>query len=79
MPQWRARVATRGAARGGTGLRLAEKELGKGMPDGVYDEAMNTGWVSVGMDHDTAEFAVETLRRWWRQMGSRSTPGRSGY
>ncbi len=38
-------------------------------PCGVYDLTANAGWVSVGIDHDTAAFAVETLRRWWRQMG----------
>jgi hypothetical protein len=36
---------------------------------GVYDLTANEGWVSVGIDHDTAEFAVESLRRWWRRMG----------
>lgn len=46
-----------------------DKEQGKVIPYGVYDMATNTGWVSVGVDHDTAEFAVETLRRWWRHMG----------
>jgi Rhodopirellula transposase DDE domain len=50
------------------------KTLGKVMPYGVYDEATNTGWVSVGVDHDTAEFAVETVRRWWRHMGSQTYP-----
>jgi len=44
-------------------------ELGRATPYGVYDLAQNTGWVSVGMDHDTAEFAVETIRRWWKDMG----------
>jgi hypothetical protein len=39
---------------------------GQVMPYGVYAEATNTGWVRVGVDHDTAEFAVETVRRWWR-------------
>jgi len=48
--------------------------LGKGIPYGVYDETTNTGWVSVGIDHDTAEFAVETIRRWWRPMGSQVYP-----
>jgi hypothetical protein len=48
--------------------------LGKVIPYGVYDEATNTGWVSVGVDHDTAEFAVETVRRWWRQMGRKAYP-----
>jgi hypothetical protein len=48
--------------------------LGKVIPDGVYDEATNTGWVSVGIDHDTAAFAVETVRRWWRYMGSQVYP-----
>src|SRR3954463_8524626 len=42
-----------------------DKGLGKAIPYGVYDMAANTGWVSVGVDHDTAEFAVETIRRWW--------------
>jgi len=45
------------------------EELGKGIPYGVYDVAGNKGWVSVGTDHDTAEFAVATIRNWWRQMG----------
>lgn len=51
-----------------------DKDLGKAIPYGVYDQTANTGWVSVGVDHDTAEFAVETLRRWWRNMGSRVYP-----
>jgi transposase len=44
-------------------------ELGRATPYGVYDLARNTGWVSVGMDHDTAAFAVESIRRWWQRMG----------
>jgi transposase len=51
-----------------------DKGSGKVIPYGVYDMAANTGWVSVGVDHDTAEFAVESLRRWWRNMGSRVYP-----
>jgi transposase len=51
-----------------------DEELGKVIPYGVYDMATNTGWVSVGIDHDTAEFAVETLRRWWRHMGHDAYP-----
>jgi hypothetical protein len=47
-----------------------DPHLGKAIPYGVYDLTTNTGWISVGIDHDTAEFAVETLRRWWRQMGA---------
>jgi hypothetical protein len=39
-------------------------------PYGVYDIAANQGWVSVGVDHDTAEFAVESIRRWWKEMGN---------
>ena len=46
-----------------------DKELGKVTPYGVYDLAANEGWVSVGIDHDTAQFATETLRRWWAEMG----------
>jgi len=46
-----------------------DAELGKVAPYGVYDLIANQGWVSVGIDHDTAEFAVESIRRWWREMG----------
>jgi hypothetical protein len=46
-----------------------DERLGKAIPYGVYDLRRNEGWVSVGIDHDTAEFAVESLRRWWRRMG----------
>jgi len=46
-----------------------DRELGKVAPYGVYDVTANNGWVSVGIDHDTAEFAVESIRRWWREMG----------
>jgi len=53
---------------------FAKKDLGKVIPYGIYDQTANTGWVSVGIDHDTAEFAVETLRRWWRNMGSQVHP-----
>ena len=49
-------------------------ELGRAIPYGVYDLGTNTGWVSVGIDHDTAEFAVETIRRWWRWMGQKYYP-----
>jgi len=48
---------------------FVDPEQGRATPYGVYDVGRNTGWVSVGMDHDTAEFAVETIRRWWRSMG----------
>ena len=48
---------------------FVDKKLGKAIPYGVYDLAANTGWVSVGIDHDTAVFAVETIRRWWRNLG----------
>jgi hypothetical protein len=51
-----------------------DKDLGKAIPYGVYDMAANNGWVSVGVDHDTAEFAVETIRRWWNRMGIRVHP-----
>ena len=47
---------------------------GKAIPYGVYDLAQNQGWVSVGTDHDTAEFAVATLQQWWQQMGSTTYP-----
>jgi len=48
---------------------FVDKKLGKAIPYGVYDLTANAGWVSVGTDHDTADFAVETIRRWWRRMG----------
>ena len=52
-----------------------DKALGKAIPYGVYDLTHDAGWVSVGIDHDTASFAVETLRRWWwRRMGCVSYP-----
>ncbi len=46
-----------------------DDELGKVAPYGVYDLTANVGWVSVGIDHDTAEFAVQSIRRWWLEMG----------
>src|SRR6266566_4006519 len=48
--------------------------LGKAVPYGVYDITGNTGWVSVGTDHDTAAFAVESVRRWWNAAGSGDYP-----
>jgi hypothetical protein len=53
---------------------FVDKELGKAIPYGVYDLTNNAGWVSVGVDHDTAEFAVATIARWWEQMGKRMYP-----
>jgi len=50
-------------------------ELGRANPYGVYDLAHNQGWVSVGTDHDTATFAVSTIRRWWEAMGRALYPG----
>lgn len=49
-------------------------ELGRAAPYGVYDIADNTGWVSVGIDHDTASFAVNSIRRWWQTMGHKRYP-----
>jgi hypothetical protein len=49
-------------------------ELGRASPYGVYDIAHNTGWVSVGVDHDTSAFAVNTIRRWWQTMGRERYP-----
>jgi hypothetical protein len=53
-------------------FEIRQPENGKVAPYGVYDLGRNAGWVSVGVDHDTAEFAVESIRRWWRWMGRRS-------
>jgi len=48
---------------------FADKTLGKAIPYGIYDLTANVGWVSVGIDHDTAAFAVATVRRWWQNLG----------
>ena len=51
-----------------------DKTLGKAIPYGVYDILNNQGWVSVGLDHDTAQFAVNSIRTWWKKMGRRRFP-----
>src|SRR5262249_52252142 len=51
-----------------------DKKLGKAIPYGVYDVTNNQGWVSVGIDHDTAYFAAASIRRWWEEMGTRRFP-----
>jgi hypothetical protein len=48
---------------------FVDPELGRASPYGVYDIGADEGWVSVGTDHDTATFAVQTIRRWWYAMG----------
>ncbi|MCP3822774.1 ISAzo13 family transposase, partial [Streptomyces sp. A3M-1-3] len=53
---------------------FADPQLGKAIPYGVYDLAANTGWVNVGTDHDTAAFAVESIRRWWHGQGHAAYP-----
>jgi len=52
-----------------------DKDLGKAIPYGVYDIGENQGWVSVGIDHDTARFATEAIRRWWSKMGAKRYRG----
>jgi transposase len=51
-----------------------DRELGRVVPYGIYDVAANTGWVNVGTDHDTAAFAVESIRRWWNGVGRAAYP-----
>jgi hypothetical protein len=51
-----------------------DKKLGKATPYGVYDVKQNLGWVNVGIDHDTAEFAVESIRRWYKHLGKELYP-----
>ena len=51
-----------------------DKQKGKVTPHGIYDIGRNHGWVSVGIDHDTAEFAVDSLRHWWKRMGQPAYP-----
>lgn len=53
---------------------FADPQLGKAVPYGVYDIEENTGWVNVGTDHDTAAFAVESIRRWWHGQGQDAYP-----
>ena len=53
---------------------FADKELGKAVPYGVYDVTANTGWVNVGTDADTGQFAVESIRRWWHAVGQTNYP-----
>jgi hypothetical protein len=53
--------------------------LGKAIPCGVYDITANKGWANVGIDHDTSEFAVESIRLWWREMGSPLISRRQGF
>lgn len=48
---------------------FVDKELGKAVPYGVYDTEYNQGWVSIGVNHDTAKFAVSSIRNWWYEMG----------
>ena len=51
-----------------------DRQPGKAIPYGIYDIAANTGWVSVGTDHDTAAFAVDSIRRWWHAAGPDGYP-----
>ncbi|MER6379880.1 ISAzo13 family transposase [Streptomyces sp. NPDC001127] len=53
---------------------FADPQLGKAVPYGIYDLAADTGWVNVGTDHDTAAFAVESIRRWWSGQGRAAYP-----
>jgi len=53
---------------------FVDRDLGRASPYGIYDLAQNTGWVNVGIDHDTAAFAVESIRRWWNQLGRARYP-----
>ena len=52
------------------------KELGRAVPYGVYDLADDVGWISVGMDHDTSAFAVQSIRGWWAEVGRARHPSR---
>ena len=54
---------------------FVDKELGRATPYGVYDLARNQGWVTVGIDHDTAEFAVASIQQWWQTLGQAAYPG----
>jgi hypothetical protein len=58
----------------GAQFRFADKEPGRAVPYGVYDLSRNEGWVNVGISHDTASFAVASIRRWWSRMGRKRYP-----
>jgi hypothetical protein len=53
---------------------FVDKQVGKAIPYGIYDVGRNAGWVNVGQDHDTAAFAIESLRRWWHSVGRPTYP-----
>ncbi len=53
---------------------FVDKQVGKAIPYGIYDVGRNAGWINVGQDHDTAQFAIESLRRWWRSVGAPTYP-----
>src|SRR4249919_3504626 len=61
-------------SRAGEGPRLHRPRAGQGKPVGVYDVSADTGWVSVGTDHDTSAFAVNTIRSWWTSTGQAGYP-----
>jgi transposase len=68
--QWRPQGQPRAVRTHG----FPDEQLGKAIPYGVYDVTANTGWVNVGTDHNTAEFAVESIRRWWHAAGRAGDP-----
>jgi hypothetical protein len=53
---------------------FVDEQMGKVIPYGVFDLSLNEGWVSVGIDHDTAQFAVQAIGRWWQKMGTKRYP-----
>ena len=67
-------MAAEGATRELHRARLSQDATGKAIPYGIYDMGRNEAWVSVGCDHDTASFAVASLRRWWEEMGNTRYP-----
>jgi hypothetical protein len=72
--KWRQRVGNPRASQKKSGFMTSlTVNSARSHPTGFYDLTTNTGWVSVGIDHDTAEFAVESIRRWWRENGDRWT------
>ena len=75
LQEWWTRATAEGQAEPVRVHDFQIPELGKVAPYGVYDIAANTGWVNLGIDHDTAAFAVESIRRWWRALGKKRYPG----
>jgi len=68
-------MAAQGKARAGAGAaRLQRQAAGQGDSPGIYDIGADHGWITIGIDHDTSQFAVNSIRRWWQKLGAARYP-----